>query len=394
MVFALRCAVVNAVVIGASLFVFFPDVSRAQSLSPERERTLKAGDVFKECSNCPEMIVVPAGSFTMGSPENEIGRPSYKDIDDEDPQHEVTISKPFAVGRFLVTVDQFAAFVRATGYDAGSTCEFPTEKSDNFGEGRSWRNPGFTQKGNYPAVCLDWNDAKAYVGWLSRLTGRSYRLLTEAEWEYAARAGSSTPFWWGSSISTSQANYNGNFNYGNGPTGEYRQRTIPVDSFEANPWGLYQMNGNVRQWTEDCWHPNYSGAPGDGSAWTTSDDCDSREVRGGSWFNGPAWLRSAHRDSGCCTTEILRYNTDGIRVARTLSAPVIATTPLQTQQPPDAGPQKTINLSCPCVGRCNSSHELCASRCNGQSAVYTCRIACYNELRSCANSCRDPDGKC
>jgi formylglycine-generating enzyme required for sulfatase activity len=168
----------------------------AAPLAPERERALKPKDTFKECADCPEMVVVPAGSFTMGSPESETGR-----FDNESPQHVVTISKPFAVGRLHVTVDQFAAFVRETGYEAGSKCY--VAEGDKWVEraDRSWRDPGFAQEGSHPVVCLSWSDAEAYVDSIAEKTRRPYRMLSEAEWEYAARGrtspGAYPHFWFG-----------------------------------------------------------------------------------------------------------------------------------------------------------------------------------------------------
>jgi formylglycine-generating enzyme required for sulfatase activity len=143
-------------------------------------------------------------------------------------------------------------------------------------------------------INVSWNDAKTYVDWLSKKTGKSYRLLSEAEREYVTRAGTTTPFWWGTSISTSQANYNGDFTYDGGSKGQYRQKTVPVDSFAANPWGLYQVHGNVWEWVEDCYQENYNGAPSDGSARSIS-NCSSRVLRGGSWGVYPLNLRSADR---------------------------------------------------------------------------------------------------
>ena len=180
-------------------------------------------------------------------------------------------------------------------------------------------------------IGVSWDDAKAYVAWLAKKTGKSYRLLSEAEREYIARAGTTTPFWWGNSISTSQANYNGNYTYGDGVPGEYRQRTMPVDSFASNLWGLYQVHGNVYEWTEDCYHDSYNGAPADGSAWTGG-DCDTygngvrRVVRGGSWNSNPRGLRSAFRNGHYFAidnpaTILVRANNFSFRVARTLVAP-------------------------------------------------------------------------
>jgi formylglycine-generating enzyme required for sulfatase activity len=269
-----------------------------------------AAETFKDCSDCPEMVVVPAGSFIMGSPANEPQRGG-----DEGPQHPVTIAKPFAVEKFAVTVNQFAAFVADTGYDAGSKCRTYEGGNGEKRSGRSWRNPGFSQAGTHPVVCVNWDAAKAYVAWLSRKTGKSYRLLSEAEREYVTRAGTTTPFWWGSSISPQQANYDGNSAYNNGAKGEYRKQTVPVDSFQPNSWGLYQVHGNVWEWTEDCYKDSYAGAPTDGSA-STSGDCGRRVLRGGSWFHLPQILRSANRDRN--TTDD-RLDLIGFRVGRTLT---------------------------------------------------------------------------
>jgi formylglycine-generating enzyme required for sulfatase activity len=243
------------------------------------------------------MVVVPAGSFTIGSPASEKERYS-----DEGPQHAVTIDRPFAVGKFLVTRDQFAVFAaREIGIAPHSRCD--------------WRNPGFTQEGSHPVVCVSWADAKAYADWLTKKTGKSYRLLSEAEWEYAARAGTTTPFWWGSSITPDQANYDGNYVYADGGSkGVYRKGTVPVDSFKPNPWGLYNVHGNAWQWTADCYHDSYSGAPADGSAWITACGSNGRVVRGGSWSSNPRGLRAANRYRFSDEDYLL-----GFRLARTLT---------------------------------------------------------------------------
>jgi formylglycine-generating enzyme required for sulfatase activity len=164
-------------------------------------------------------------------------------------------------------------------------------------------------------INVSWDDAKAYVEWLSRKTGKTYRLLSEAEREYVTRAGTTTPFWWGTSISTQQANYNGNYTYGTGATGVSRRQTVLVDSFQPNPWGLYQVHGNVWEWTEDCWHDNYFGAPSDGSAWT-SGGCSDHVIRGGAWYFYPWLLRSAFR---LWNSADGRENVVGFRLGRTLT---------------------------------------------------------------------------
>lgn len=279
-------------------------------------RCLKPGagktEWFKDCPTCPEMVVAPARRFTMGSPSDE--PETNKESED---QLAVTIAKPFAVGRFAVTRGEFAAFVTATGHKTDGGCYAFTGTEWKLQADRNWRSPGFTQNDRHPVVCVKWGDAKAYAAWLSSTTGKTYRLLSEAEREYAARAGSTTPFWWGSTISANQSNYDGNFTYPGGFTGKWRKATMPVDSFEANPWGLYNVHGNVWDWTEDCENPNNSGNPGNGEA-RTYGDCSLRILRGGPWFGKPQDLRAAYRG---------RYplgdRNDGIgfRVARTLSPP-------------------------------------------------------------------------
>jgi formylglycine-generating enzyme required for sulfatase activity len=264
-----------------------------RSLTPDKERALKPKDSFKHCDICPEMMVVPAGTFTMGSPQNELKRCS-----DEGPQRQVTFARAFAVGKFALTFDEWDACVR----DGGCNGYRPAD--------------GGIGRGRQPVINVSWNDAKSYVAWLSRKTGRSYRLLSEAEREYVTRAGTTTPFWWGSTISTEQANYDGNFLYGGGVKGEYRRRTVRVDMFPPNPWGLYQVHGNVQEWTEDCWHPNYYGAPTDGSAWIIGSNCAYRVVRGGQWMADPSFLRASFRTSSGSAERA--GNTIGFRVALTL----------------------------------------------------------------------------
>lgn len=259
----------------------------AVPLSAEKERALKPKETFQECDKCPKMMVAPAGSFTMGSPASEPGR-----YDTEGPLHTVTIARQFAVGQFEATFDEWDACVADGG------CNGYSPPDQGWGRGRR------------PVIGVSWIDAKAYVAWLSKKTGKPYRLLSEAEWEYVARAGTTTPFWWGNSISTSQANYYGE----NGTTGEFRGRTAPVDAFAPNPWGLYQVSGNAAEWTEDCYHRTYSGAPTDGSAWT-SGDCTYRVVRGGAYYTVQTRaLRSASRSVWKPDSRFL----DGFRVARTL----------------------------------------------------------------------------
>ena len=229
----------------------------------------------------------------------------------------MTIAKPFAVGRFAVTRGEFAAFVAATGHKTDGGCYVYTGSEWKQQADRDWRTPGFSQNDRHPVVCVNWNDAKAYVAWLSIHTSKTYRLLSEAEREYVARAGTTTPFWWGATISTSQANYNGEYTYAGGSKGEYRKSTVAVDTFAANPWGLYNVHGNVWEWTEDCWNERNAGNPGNGSA-RTSGDCGSHVLRGGSWIGYPRSLRSASRS---WSPPADRTNIVGFRVAKTLSPP-------------------------------------------------------------------------
>jgi formylglycine-generating enzyme required for sulfatase activity len=275
-------------------------------------------DTFKDCPDCPEMVVVPAGSFVMGSPEGEPERePS------EGPQHVVKIGKPFAVGRSAVTRAEFSAFVTDTGHVSGGGCYASTTVGWKRHSRRSWRSPGIAQDDGHPVVCVSWEDARAFVDWLAMRTGKRYRLLSEAEWEYVARAGTTTPFWWGFTISTSQANYDGRQDYAEGLAGEWRRTTIPARSLGANPWGLYNVHGNVWEWVEDCWNDSYLGAPANESAWMAG-DCASRVLRGGSWVDGPGNLRAASR---------FKYRSDyrdfdsGFRVARSLILEVAAVSP-------------------------------------------------------------------
>jgi formylglycine-generating enzyme required for sulfatase activity len=271
--------------------VLLPSRSAAL-LSEAEECALKPGDVFKECANCPQMAVVPAGGFVMGSPEDEAERGT-----DEGPQHRVTFAPQFAVARFAATFAEWDACVTAGGCNAYRPWDM------------AWG------RGRLPVVNVSWDDAIAYVAWLSGKTGKGYRLLSEAEREYVTRAGTTTTFWWGAAIAPQQANYHAHYSYANSPSGEYHGQVLPVDSFRPNPWGLYQVHGNVSEWTQDCYHSDYVGAPTDGSAWT-SGDCSRRMIRGGSWGYEPGTLRAAYRYGEDVDARVI-YG--GFRVARTLA---------------------------------------------------------------------------
>jgi formylglycine-generating enzyme required for sulfatase activity len=266
---------------------------RGHVLTAAQEQALKPGDSFKECkSDCPEMIVVPAGSFTMGSPPTEKGR-----YTSEGPQHTVTFSKPFAVSKYELTFADWDACV------IGGGCSGYEPNDQGWGRGQQ------------PVINVNWDDAQQYVAWLSQVTGKTYRLLSEAEYEYAARARTTTAYPWGDDIKlsgTAMANCTGC-----GSKWDNHQ-TAPVGSFAANQFGLYDMVGNIWEWTEDCVHNNYSGAPADGSAWITGGDCGNRILRGGSWNNTPDYLRSANRVG---YPAVSRNYDIGFRLGRTLLTP-------------------------------------------------------------------------
>jgi formylglycine-generating enzyme required for sulfatase activity len=265
-------------------------------LSMAREQALKPGDVFKECAqDCPDMIVLPSGSFVMGAAENESQANGYAA---QIPQHTVTIAKVFAVSKYELTFADWDACVTGGGCNG-------YKPSDEWGRGRQ------------PVIYVNWDDAKRYVAWLATVTGKTYRLLSEAEYEYATRVGTTTVYPWGDDIKLNgmaMANCDGC-----GSKWDNSQ-PAPVGSFPPNKFGLYDMVGNVWAWTEDCEHRDYKGAPADGSPWLAENggECKSRMARGGSWSNSPTPLRSAYRDGN---TADVRFDHVGFRVARTLDVP-------------------------------------------------------------------------
>ena len=258
---------------------------RPYALSEMAERALRPKSTFQECDkDCPEMVALPPGAFTMGSSEQEKGHSS-----DENPQHAVTVPNAFAISKYLVTFDDWDACVKVGG------C--PPLSDGEFGRGKM------------PVVNVNWNDARQYVAWLSLMTGKWYRLLTEAEWEYAERAGTTSAYFWGDEVGIGNA-----VCIGCGSKWDNKQ-TAPVGSFQPNGFGLYDMLGNVWEWTEDCYHDSLDGAPTDGSAWTDNCKQGRRAVRGGGWDSYAVHLRSADRDRISIGT---RINDLGFRVARTL----------------------------------------------------------------------------
>ena len=270
------------------------------------------------------MVLIAPGRFWMGSADAEAGRDN-----DEGPRHEVTIVRPFALARCETTVGEFRRFIDETGYvtdaERGDGC-WATDASGKAEQRKTanWRDPGFPQTDLHPVVCVSWNDARVYARWLSLRTGQTYRLPTEAEWEYAARAGSTQSRFWGDDP-------NAACDYANGADRSAAAKfanwtvagcddkivfTAASGSYRRNAWGLSDMLGNVWEWTEDCWHESYGGAPNDGSVWreANSGDCARRVLRGGSWSNGPRDLRSADRSglyAGGASVGV------GIRLART-----------------------------------------------------------------------------
>ena len=291
-------------------------------------------EVFRDCPDCPEMVVIPAGEFWMGSgsEDDEAWAP-------ERPRHRVSVGW-FALGRYEVTLAEYEAFVSATGHSSDDSGCLTDDGRGNWEwrwrNGASWRDPRFPQGDDHPVVCVNWEDAQSYVRWLSRKTGERYRLPSEAEWEYAARAGTETRRYWGESSSGQCMHANGadaslrrqyqrveQFRWdergGRSPVScdDGMAHTAPVGSYEANAFGLFDVLGNVWELTEDCWNENYARAPDGGLAWTRG-ECGRRVVRGGSWFEGSRVIRSAARRRLHRSGEFRRTSVAGFRVSRTL----------------------------------------------------------------------------
>jgi formylglycine-generating enzyme required for sulfatase activity len=257
-----------------------------------------AGKHSQDCPDCPTMVALPSGTFLMGDDSTEARQ-------DEKPAHQITI-RGFAVARTEITRAQFAAFVKDTGYDAAGPC---TTDADRDGRWESiaeanWQDPLFPTGDDYPVTCINYHDAKAYADWLSRKTGERYRLLSEAEYEYALRGGTTTAFWWGDSADAMCAHANGPDQSAGKVFARWTRVAqcddtqpflAPVASYTPNPFGLYDLAGNAWEWTADCYVPNYTVQPRDGSAFG-SEDCGWRSTRGGSWVYGLSDLRSAQRN--------------------------------------------------------------------------------------------------
>jgi formylglycine-generating enzyme required for sulfatase activity len=266
------------------------------SLSP-----VSAGE-FQDCDACPVMVSIPAGTFLMGTAtENRLIDPrTGKPAKNDGPQHAVTFKVPFALGKYEVTVKEFGAFVEDTGHETTNRCmEFSKENSFTFNENLNWNDVGFEQSGSHPVVCVSFFDALAYAEWLSDQTGEKYRLPTEAEWEYAARAGSTGPYFWGNdrAATCDYANVRsqGAYTISKRQAQADREKGFPCDdgftqssgagNFLPNEFGLYDVQGNAWEWTVDCIHKDYKEAPIDGSAWIDDQDCQFAVIRSGSYLN-------------------------------------------------------------------------------------------------------------
>ena len=266
-----------------------PGAGRPVTRATAGDAGLRPGQVFRDCQHCPEMVVVPAGSFRMGCLSGQ--GCFYFEL----PVHDVQVAS-FALGRYEVLFEEYDRFVAATGRESPP-------------DGLPWEDVGWG-RGGRPVINVSWEDATAYAEWLSAETGQRYRLPSEAEWEYGARAGTTTAYSWGNAIGENRGNCDGC-----GSRWDNNQ-TAPAGSFAANAWGLHDMHGNVWEWVEDCWHESYAGAPADGSAWRRGGDCGRRVLRGGSWSRYPRLLSSAYRLSTDVWGRTARV---GFRLARTIT---------------------------------------------------------------------------
>lgn len=301
----------GAVLFICTLFAACPAAAQSDGEALSRAEGASAFTAFHDCPNCPEMVMLPGGSFEMGLSDEDAKRLAVplNFATPLRPRHRVVV-KPFAIGKFTVTKDEFAAFASEAGYRLHG-CEVYDGYSWINSGSNNWLAPGFEQTGRHPVVCVSWDDAQAFVSWLNakirqdavgKSHGGRYRLPTEAEWEYAVRAGTATLRYWGDDPSMQCV-------YANGADAAAKLtfpgltaaqcndgfvRTAPVGTFRPNPWGLFDMLGNVFQWVEDCWHHDYSGAPSDGAAWT-AEDCRQHTARGGAWVTPQELITSYAR---------------------------------------------------------------------------------------------------
>ena len=277
--------------------------------SAEKPQRKKLGQSFSDCDQCPEMVLLPSGAARIGSNDGDA---------DERPVRELKVAS-FSIGKFEVTRGQFDAFVREAKYNAGDTC-WTFEEGKSLDRHRSWLNPGFAQNSNHPVVCVNWKDAQAYVKWLRDKTGKPYRLPSEVEWEYVARAGSISSRYWGDDADQACSNANvmdahakkslSGVTWQSHDCNDGVTATSSAGYFKPNAFGIYDMIGNAAEWVEDCWNPNYEDAPLSQTAWARG-DCSRRVIRGGSWLDRPHHSRIANRDKLLLNS---RMDTTGFRV--------------------------------------------------------------------------------
>lgn len=305
------------------------------SAVPAATKSAATARPFRDCSHCPQMIVVPRGSFLMGSATTDLGHDPL-----ESPQHLVTVAS-FAAGRYDVTLAEWRYFASVTHRPLVTGCQWTGKPGPEGEKASSWRDLWFAQTDLDPVVCVTWRDAKDYTVWLSHRTGEKYRLLGESEWEYAARAGTTTLYWWGAGDTHEHANHGTEECCGGARSGRDKWiKTSPGNAFPPNQFGLFDMSGNVLQWVEDCFSPSYTGLPVDGSAYklattisATGDlkdlsgtsTCDYRVVRGGDWGDQSRWIRSASRSFAPPPgpgLDLSTYRSGGVgfRVARSIGA--------------------------------------------------------------------------
>ena len=280
------------------LFVMF-GLLLASTDAVDNAEKIGPGSVFTDCENCPEMVVVPPGEFMMGSHINLPNRVT------EIPLHKVTISKAFAIGKYEVTFAEWDLCV-AEGGCAYSPDELFKESSDRA----NW------PRGDRPVWRVSWHNAQTYIKWLNSKTGQTYRLPTEAEWEYMARAGTTTPYTTGATITQEQGNFTGR-KASRSRTQNLIIKPVAVDSYPPNAFGVYNIHGGESELTQDCWHENFVGAPTDGSAWGQGTDCEMRTIRGGAWSNRYRNVRTTTRMGRHITR---RSNSWGFRLARDLKS--------------------------------------------------------------------------
>jgi formylglycine-generating enzyme required for sulfatase activity len=306
-------------------------VAAPAAAAPSRT-TAKGGETFRDCAECPEMVVIPPGSFIMGSTEEETTRENTdpRDAANEKPQHRVTIGYPFAVMKLEVTRGEFARFAAEVPVALAETCKTWDMAANQWGyveDVRHWKEPGFAQTDAHPVVCVNWHNAQAFAAWMSKKTGKRYRLLSDAEWEYAVRGGTTTVRFWGDGradacryANVSDATKQKTLKLTKvGPDEIFPCEdgytfTAPVGSFAPNPFGLHDMFGNAWEWVQDCFAKTYDGAPADGRA-REDGDCSERVIRGGAWHADAWYVRSAKHDWAPPDLHTARV---GIRLARDL----------------------------------------------------------------------------